>query len=143
MKAMKAGDLRAKTPDELTELLRRWQGAVQPALPARERPARKHGAGASGAARHRAIKTILARSNAAAKVRRRKMPKRVLTGHRRQRQDGQDRDVLVERRVMHPLYKKFITRSKKYAAHDEEQSCKPATRCDRGMPADLKRKTWS
>jgi small subunit ribosomal protein S17 len=27
--------------------------------------------------------------------------------------------VLVERRVMHPVYKKFITRSKKYAAHDE------------------------
>ncbi|BBK30218.1 30S ribosomal protein S17 [Allostella humosa] len=27
--------------------------------------------------------------------------------------------VKVERRVMHPLYKKFITRSKKYMAHDE------------------------
>ena len=27
--------------------------------------------------------------------------------------------VLVERRVMHPLYKKFIVRSKKYLAHDE------------------------
>jgi small subunit ribosomal protein S17 len=27
--------------------------------------------------------------------------------------------VVVERRVMHPVYKKFITRSKKYAAHDE------------------------
>ncbi len=27
--------------------------------------------------------------------------------------------VRVERRVMHPIYKKFITRSKKYAAHDE------------------------
>lgn len=27
--------------------------------------------------------------------------------------------VRVERRVMHPIYKKFITHSKKYAAHDE------------------------
>jgi len=27
--------------------------------------------------------------------------------------------VLVERRLMHPLYGKFITRSKKYHAHDE------------------------
>jgi small subunit ribosomal protein S17 len=27
--------------------------------------------------------------------------------------------VKVERRLMHPLYKKFIRRSKKYAAHDE------------------------
>jgi small subunit ribosomal protein S17 len=26
--------------------------------------------------------------------------------------------VRVERRVMHPVYKKFIRRSKKYAAHD-------------------------
>jgi small subunit ribosomal protein S17 len=27
--------------------------------------------------------------------------------------------VRVERRVKHPVYKKFITQSKKYAAHDE------------------------
>jgi len=27
--------------------------------------------------------------------------------------------VRVERRVMHPVYKKFITRSKKYMAHDD------------------------
>ena len=27
--------------------------------------------------------------------------------------------VLVERRVMHPVYKKIIKRSKKYSAHDE------------------------
>ena len=26
--------------------------------------------------------------------------------------------VKVERKIMHPLYKKFIRRSKKYAAHD-------------------------
>ncbi|ALQ51270.1 30S ribosomal protein S17 [Nitrosomonas ureae] len=27
--------------------------------------------------------------------------------------------VLIERKLMHPLYGKFITRSKKYHAHDE------------------------
>jgi len=32
--------------------------------------------------------------------------------------------VLVERRVMHPVYKKFIRQSKKYAAHDEANSFK-------------------
>jgi small subunit ribosomal protein S17 len=31
--------------------------------------------------------------------------------------------VLVERRIMHPLYKKFIRRSKKYAAHDDTNIC--------------------
>ena len=28
--------------------------------------------------------------------------------------------VLVERRVMHPIYKKFVRKSKKYHAHDED-----------------------
>lgn len=32
--------------------------------------------------------------------------------------------VLVERRVEHPLYGKFITRSNKYHAHDEASECK-------------------
>jgi small subunit ribosomal protein S17 len=36
--------------------------------------------------------------------------------------DAGDKTVVVrvERRVMHPIYKKFITHSKKYAAHDEQ-----------------------
>jgi len=52
------------------------------------------------------------------------MPKRVLTG--RVTSDKMDKTitVLVERRVMHPLYKKFIRRSKKYAAHDDANLCK-------------------
>jgi small subunit ribosomal protein S17 len=35
--------------------------------------------------------------------------------------DKTDKTVIVsvERRVMHPVYKKFIRRSKRYAAHDE------------------------
>ena len=32
--------------------------------------------------------------------------------------------VLVERRVRHPLYKKFIQRSTKLHAHDEQNDCK-------------------
>ncbi|MBV9749827.1 MAG: 30S ribosomal protein S17, partial [Acetobacteraceae bacterium] len=45
------------------------------------------------------------------------MPRRVLAG--RVTSDKMDKTVtvLVERRVMHPLYKKFVRRSEKYAAH--------------------------
>jgi small subunit ribosomal protein S17 len=32
--------------------------------------------------------------------------------------------VRVERRVMHPLYKKFISRAKKYSVHDENNTRK-------------------
>jgi small subunit ribosomal protein S17 len=32
--------------------------------------------------------------------------------------------VLVERRLQHPLYGKYITRSKKYHAHDEANEAK-------------------
>ena len=32
--------------------------------------------------------------------------------------------VRVERRLMHPLYKKFISKSKKFSAHDAENRCK-------------------
>ncbi len=31
--------------------------------------------------------------------------------------------VLVERKIKHPLYKKYITRSKRYHAHDAENQC--------------------
>ncbi len=32
--------------------------------------------------------------------------------------------VTVERRVRHPLYKKYVTRSRRYQAHDEKNRCK-------------------
>jgi small subunit ribosomal protein S17 len=32
--------------------------------------------------------------------------------------------VLVERRVRHPLYGKFVKRSKRYHVHDEANECK-------------------
>ncbi len=71
------------------------------------------------------------------------MPKRVLTG--RVVSDKMDKTVtvLVERRIMHPLYKKFIRRSKKYAAHDEANLCREGdtVRIEECRPIS-KRKTW-
>jgi small subunit ribosomal protein S17 len=71
------------------------------------------------------------------------MPKRVLTG--RVTSDKMDKTVtvLVDRRVMHPLYKKFIRRSKNYAAHDEANTCKigDQVRIEECRPIS-KRKTW-
>ena len=47
------------------------------------------------------------------------MPKRVLQGVVVSDKGDKTIVVRVERRVMHPIYKKFIRRSKKYHAHDE------------------------
>jgi small subunit ribosomal protein S17 len=52
------------------------------------------------------------------------MPRRVLTGRVVSDKTDKTITVLVERRVMHPIYKKFIRQSKKYAAHDEANLCK-------------------
>ena len=48
------------------------------------------------------------------------MPKRTLQGTVVSNKGDKTVIVKVERRLMHPVYKKFITTSKKYAAHDEE-----------------------
>ncbi|HEV2302511.1 MAG TPA: 30S ribosomal protein S17 [Stellaceae bacterium] len=48
------------------------------------------------------------------------MSKRVLQGIVVSEKNDKTVIVRVERRVMHPIYKKFMTRSKKYAAHDAE-----------------------
>ena len=52
------------------------------------------------------------------------MPKRILQGT--VVSDKMDKSVVVsvERRVMHPIYKKYISKSKKYIAHDENNACK-------------------
>jgi small subunit ribosomal protein S17 len=47
------------------------------------------------------------------------MPRRVLQGVVVSDKGDKTVTVLVERRVMHPIYKKYIKQSKKYAAHDE------------------------
>jgi len=52
------------------------------------------------------------------------MPKRVMQGVVVSDKMDKTITVKVEHRIMHPLYKKFIRRSKKYAAHDENNACK-------------------
>jgi small subunit ribosomal protein S17 len=70
------------------------------------------------------------------------MPKRILQGV--VVSDKMDKTIVVavERRVQHPVYKKFIRQSKKYHAHDERnafksgqsvriQECRPLSRTKR------------
>ncbi len=71
------------------------------------------------------------------------MPRRTLQGVVVGDKADKTITVLVERRVMHPVYKKFIKRSKRYHAHDE------ANRCKVGDPVKIrecrpisKSKTW-
>ena len=47
------------------------------------------------------------------------MPRRILQGVVVSDKTDKTITVVVERRFMHPVYKKFIRRTKKYAAHDE------------------------
>jgi small subunit ribosomal protein S17 len=67
------------------------------------------------------------------------MPRRILQGT--VVSDKADKTVIVrvDRRVMHPLYKKYVNRSKRYAAHDETnrykvgdlvriQECRPSSK---------------
>jgi small subunit ribosomal protein S17 len=51
--------------------------------------------------------------------------------------------VRVERRVMHPVYKKFVTHSKKYVAHDEQNRfhAGDAVQIEESRPIS-KRKHW-
>ncbi len=52
------------------------------------------------------------------------MPKRIMQGV--VVSDKMDKTVVVnvERKFAHPLYKKYIKRSKRYHAHDENNACK-------------------
>ncbi len=52
------------------------------------------------------------------------MPKRVLKGVVVNNKASKTVSVEVERRVQHAQYKKIIRKTKKYAAHDEENRCK-------------------
>lgn len=71
------------------------------------------------------------------------MPKRILQGE--VISDAGDKTVVVrvERRFMHPLYKKVIRRSKRYHAHDESNSMKigDKVRIEECRPIS-KLKTW-
>ena len=52
------------------------------------------------------------------------MPKRVLQGVVVSDKNTKTVVVEVERRFMHPLFKKTVRRSKKFHAHDEEETFK-------------------
>lgn len=49
------------------------------------------------------------------------MPRRVLEGTVVSDKMDKTITVLVERRYIHPIYKKYLKRTDKYAAHDEKQ----------------------
>jgi small subunit ribosomal protein S17 len=50
------------------------------------------------------------------------MPKRILSGVITSNQNAQTVTVSVERRFKHPLLQKTVRKSKKYRAHDEQNS---------------------
>lgn len=51
--------------------------------------------------------------------------------------------VRVDRKTLHPRYRKYITRTKKYLAHDEENLCQVGDKVEivEGRPLS-KRKRW-
>lgn len=71
------------------------------------------------------------------------MPKRILQGLVVGDSCHKSIVVLVTRRVMHPLYKKFIKRTNKFMAHDAENTCKVGdkVRIQECRPLS-KRKCW-
>ena len=52
------------------------------------------------------------------------MPKRTMQGTVVSDKGDKTVTVRVERRIMHPVYKKIITQSKRFAAHDAENRFK-------------------
>ncbi len=71
------------------------------------------------------------------------MPKRLMQGV--VVSDKMDKSVIVrvERRVTHPVYKKIIRKSKKYAVHDENNTAKTGdTVWIRECNPISKRKRW-
>lgn len=71
------------------------------------------------------------------------MPRRVLQGTVVSDKGDKTVIVKVEGRVMHPLYKKFIRQSKKYAAHDESNAVKAGDTVKIRECAPIsKRKSW-
>ena len=72
------------------------------------------------------------------------MPRRVLEGKVVSDKMDKTVTVLVERRFMHPKYKKYIKRSSKYAAHDESNSVKEGETIQIIECAPIsKRKSWT
>ncbi len=72
------------------------------------------------------------------------MPKRILEGDVVSDKMDKTVTVLIERRFRHPVYKKYVKRTDKYAAHDENNSFKVGDRVqiEECRPIS-KRKTWT
>ncbi len=71
------------------------------------------------------------------------MPKRVMQGTVISDRGEKTVVVRVDRRFMHPLVKKVVRRSKKFAAHDETNACKVGDRVSiRECRPISKRKRW-
>jgi small subunit ribosomal protein S17 len=71
------------------------------------------------------------------------MPRRTFRGQ--VVKDAMDKTVVVQvsRQIKHPLYGKFIKRSKKYLAHDEENICRVGQQVlIRECRPISKRKSW-
>lgn len=71
------------------------------------------------------------------------MPRRVLQGTVVSDRQDKTAIVRVDRQVRHPLYKKIIRRSKRFAVHDPENMCKEGQRVTiRECRPISKTKTW-
>lgn len=72
------------------------------------------------------------------------MPRRILEGVVVSDKMDKTATVLVERRFMHPMYKKYVKRTDKYAAHDEQNICRTGDRVQIiECPPISKRKRWT
>ncbi len=71
------------------------------------------------------------------------MPRRILEGTVVSNKMDKTITVLVERRTMHPVYKKYLKRSAKYAAHDENNVAQEGQKVQIIECAPIsKRKSW-
>ena len=71
------------------------------------------------------------------------MPRRVLEGTVVSDKMDKTITVLVERRYIHPVYKKYLKRTDKYAAHDENNVAKAGEKVQIVECAPIsKRKSW-
>ena len=71
------------------------------------------------------------------------MPRRVLEGTVVSDKMDKTITVLVERRYIHPVYKKYLKRTDKYAAHDENNVAKAGEKVSIIECAPIsKRKSW-
>ena len=72
------------------------------------------------------------------------MPRRVLQGIVVSNKMDKTAIVKVETNVMHPLFKKYIKRHKKYAVHDESNTCQVGQNVSIiECPPISKRKAWA